>query len=109
MHFSHPELLLRLPDADAGVVAVRADHGAHGAHAHRTLPAVDPVDLLVLLAPPQGNVLHGRNQGVVLEDGRLQVRTEVLLTHGRPTHQAGLHSRLVPRFRAVMTRDWAAV
>lgn len=67
MLFPHPELCLRLPDADAGVVAVRADDGAHGAHTHPTLPAVDAVYLVMLLTPPGGDVLHGRHQGVVLE------------------------------------------
>lgn len=75
---AYPELSLRLPDANADVAAVRAYDGAHGAHTQLTLPAVDAVHLLVLLAPPGGNVLHGWDQGVTLEHRGVQVGTQVL-------------------------------
>lgn len=74
----------------------------HGAHAHCTLPAVDAVHLMVLLALPERNILHGRNQGVILKHRGVQVRTQVLCTHGGPAHQTGLHSRLIYCFRAIM-------
>lgn len=78
---AYPQLSLRLPDADAEVVAVRADHRAHRAHTHPALLAVYAVDLLVLLAPPGRNVLYRGDQGVILKDGGVQVRTQVLRAH----------------------------
>ncbi len=99
---TYPELSLCLPDADADVVAVRAYDSTHRAHTHPALPTVDAVYLLVLLAPPGRNVFHGRNQGVILEDRGVQVGTQVLCTHGSSTHQTGLHSGLIPSFRAIM-------
>lgn len=99
---TYPELSLCLPDADAGVVAVRAYYSTHRAHTHPALPTVDAVYLLVLLAPPGRNVLHGRNQRVILEDRRVQVGTQVLCTHGSSAHQTCLHSGLIPSLRAIM-------
>lgn len=78
------------------------DDCTHSAHTHCTLPAVDAVHLMVLLAPPERNILHWRNQGVILEHRGVQVRTQVLCTHGSPTHQTGLHGCLIYWFRAIM-------
>lgn len=99
---AYPQLSVRLPDADADVVAVRADHCAHGAHAHSTLSTVYAVDLMVLLAPPAGDVLHGWDQSVTLEDRGVQVRTQVLRAHRRSAHQARLDSQVTGNFRAVV-------
>lgn len=99
---AYPQLFLRLPDADADVVAVRADDRAHGAHAHSTLATVYAVDLMVLLAPPAGDVLHGWHQSVTLEDGGVQVRTQVLRAHRRSAHQARLDGQVTANFRAVV-------
>lgn len=84
------------------MVAVRADHRAHGAHAHFALPTVYAVDLMVLLAPPARNVLHGWHQSVTLEDGGVQVRTQVLRAHGGPAHQTRLDGQVTANFRAVV-------
>lgn len=105
---THPELVLCLPDADAGMVPVGANERTHSAHTHFTLATVDPVDLLVLLTLPEGDVLHWRNQGVALEDWGLQMREQMLFAHGGPTHQTSIYCWLTPRFRAVMARDGGA-
>lgn len=99
---AYPELSLCLSDADADVVAVRADHRAHGAHTHGTWPTVYAVNLMVLLAPPARDVLHGGDECVTLEDGGLQVRTQVLRAHGCSAHQTRLHGQLTASFRAVV-------
>lgn len=106
---AYPQLLLRLPDADADVATVRADHRAHGAHALSTLPTVYAVDLMVLLAPPAGDVLHGGDQSVTLEDGGVQVGTQVLRAHGRSAHQARLDGQLTADSRAVVAGHGARI
>lgn len=106
---TYPELSLCLPDADAGMVAVWAYDSTHRAHTHSTLPAVDAVYLLVFLAPPGRNVLHGRNQRVILEDRGFQVGTQVLCTHGSSAHQTGLYSGLISSFRAIMAGHRAGI
>ena len=98
----YPELSLCLSDADADMVAMGTYDCTHSAHTQCTLPAVDTVHLMVLLAFPERNVLHGRNQGVTLKHRGVQVGTQMLCTHGGPAHQTGLHSRLIYCFRAIM-------
>lgn len=106
---TYPELSLCLPDADAGVVAVRANDSAHRTHTHSTLPTVDAVYFLVLLAPPGREILYGRNQGMILEDRGFQVGKQVLFTHGSAAHQTGLDSELTPSIRAIMARHRAGI
>lgn len=106
---TYPELPLCLPDADADVVAVRPYDSTHRAHTHSALLAVDTVYLLVLLAPPERNVLCGGNQGVILEDRGVQVGTQVLCTHGGSANKTGLDSGLTPNFRAIMAGHRAGI
>lgn len=106
--FTHPELALCLPDADADVVPVGANERTHGAHAHFTLATVDPVYFLVLLTLPEGDVLYWRHQSVALEDWGFQVGAQMLLAHGGPTHQTSVYCWLTPGFRAVVARDGGA-
>lgn len=106
---TYSELSLSLPDADALMFTVGAYDGAHCAHTHGTAPAVDSVHLLMLLAPPWRNVLHGRNQSMILKHRVVEVGAQVLGTQRSSAYQAGLHSRLKPRFRAVMAGHRASV
>lgn len=46
---------------------------------------------------------------MILEDGGVQVGTQVLFTHGSAAHQTGLHSRLITSFRAVMAGHRAGI
>lgn len=75
---TYSQLPLRLPEANTLMVLVRAHKGAQCADTHTTLATVDTVDVLVLLALPGRNILHRSNQGVILEDWRFQVGTQVL-------------------------------
>lgn len=99
---TYSELFLGLLDADAGMILVRADHSANGAHRHPTRTAVDAVHLLMLLAPPLWHVVHSRYKRMALEHGWLQVNPQVLWAHGGTAHQAGLHSRPVLTTGAVV-------
>lgn len=75
---TYSQLSLCLPEANTLMVLVRAYKGAQCAHTHTTLATVDPVDVLVLLTLPGRNILLWGNQGVILEDWRFKVGTQVL-------------------------------